>query len=163
MVDPKRVIEAALFAAGGPVSLDALREITGQSRQAVNKFLGELAEDYRGSALEIVNIGGEKHLMQAMPKYSEYIAAIAPREFDAPTVRTLSVIAYNQPIKQSEIVEMRGNKAYDHIKFLIDRGIVKGKKHGHTKILRTTDAFAEYFSLSSNEPELIRKEFKKSE
>jgi segregation and condensation protein B len=67
------------------------------------------------------------------------------------------MIAYHQPVVQSDLVDMRGNSAYDHIRDLKERGLVKAEPHGRTRLLSTTPLFADYFGLEENDPEAIRK------
>ena len=87
-------------------------------------------------------------------------------EFNKGEQETLAIIAYKQPIKQSIVVKIRGNKAYDHIKKFIDIGLVVGKRVGHTKELRFSDEFFEYFHLvkkGDGSTELVVNEEKSSE
>jgi segregation and condensation protein B len=62
----------------------------------------------------------------------------------------LAIIAYKQPIKQSVIVKIRGNKAYDHVKKFIELNLVKKKKVGHTNELSLSDEFYDYFNLQDS-------------
>ncbi|MCK4531484.1 MAG: SMC-Scp complex subunit ScpB, partial [Candidatus Aenigmarchaeota archaeon] len=59
--------------------------------------------------------------------------------------RTLALIAYKEPIKQSEIVRIQGNKAYSYIKLLTKKGLIKSEKEGRTRILMLTKEFERYF------------------
>jgi segregation and condensation protein B len=59
----------------------------------------------------------------------------------------LGIIAYKQPIKQSVIIKIRGNKAYEHIKTFLDMGLIKKKKAGHTEELSLSDDFYDYFTF----------------
>ena len=68
-------------------------------------------------------------------------------EFTKAEQETLAVIAYKQPVKQSVIVNIRGNKAYEHIKKFLENELVVGKRVGHTKELRLSEDFYEYFHL----------------
>lgn len=66
-------------------------------------------------------------------------------------MRTLSLIAYHNPILQKEVVKIRGNGAYSHIEELLDRNFIKSEKEGRTKLLSVTDYFLRYFELESTE------------
>ncbi|OYT36589.1 hypothetical protein B6U91_00895, partial [Candidatus Pacearchaeota archaeon ex4484_71] len=55
---------------------------------------------------------------------------------------------YKQPLKQSILVKIRGNKAYDHVKKFADLNLIKKKKEGHTNILTLSDEFYDYFNVS---------------
>ena len=97
---------------------------------------------------EIVN----KENMWKMDVKEEYVSLInklatGSAEFTKAEQETLAVIAYKQPVKQSVIIKIRGNKAYEHIKNFIGTGLVQGKRVGHTKELTLSDTFFEYFHL----------------
>jgi segregation and condensation protein B len=151
------IIEAALFAAGRAVSLEKLAKITGKPKKAVLSAVQELTEAYssRGSGIEILNLG-ERYVMQVKPEYSELMREVAPKELSAPKLRTLSMIAYHQPLLQSDLIDMRGSGAYDHIKDLIERGFVESVPCGRSRKLSTTPLFADYFGLKRNDPKAIK-------
>ena len=73
--------------------------------------------------------------------------ATGSSEFSKAEQETLAIIAYKQPIKQSVIIKLRGNKAYDHVKKFSELGLLKKKKEGHTHILLLSDEFYDYFNL----------------
>ncbi|WP_406660510.1 SMC-Scp complex subunit ScpB [Methanolobus sp. ZRKC3] len=154
----KETIEAALFAAGCALDVDILRKLVNKSKKQVLLIMHELLEDYtsRESGIELLDLG-ERYVMQVKPSYTDLVRPVAPKELSAPMLRTLSMIAYHQPLIQSELVDMRGNSAYDHIRELKERGLVEAIPHGRTKLLRTTPVFADYFGLESNDPDLVKK------
>ena len=151
------IIEAALFAAGRAVSLEKLAKITGKPKKAVLSAVQELTEAYssRGSGIEILDLG-ERYVMQVKPEYSELMREVAPKELSAPKLRTLSMIAYHQPLLQSDLIDMRGSGAYEHIKDLIERGFVESVPCGRSRQLSTTSLFADYFGLKRNDPKAIK-------
>ncbi|MHC1572802.1 MAG: SMC-Scp complex subunit ScpB [Methanosarcinales archaeon] len=152
----EELIEAALFVAGEPVSEKKLKKIVGSLRKtqrAIEHLIYEYRE--RETALEIVELD-RKYVMQLKPEYSKHVEKIAPREISAPALRTLAIIAYHQPITQRELVQIRGNTIYDHIQELNERGLIKARPHGRTKILTTGRNFPEYFNLTTNDPKKIR-------
>ncbi|HII02755.1 TPA: SMC-Scp complex subunit ScpB [Methanosarcinaceae archaeon] len=151
------IIEAALFAAGRAVSLEKLAKISGRSQKTIISVLGELMETYasRETGLEILDLG-ERYVMQVKPEYSELMREVAPKELSAPKLRTLSMIAYHQPLLQSDLIEMRGSGAYEHIRDLIERGFVDSVPCGRSRQLSTTLLFADYFGLKRNDPQAIK-------
>ena len=151
------IIEAALFAAGRAVSLEKLAKITGKPKKTVLSAVQELMEAYtsRKCGLEIINLG-ERYVMQVKPEYSELMREVAPKELSAPKLRTLAIIAYHQPLIQSDLIEMRGSGAYEHIKDLIERGFVDSVPCGRSRQLSTTSLFADYFGLKRNDPRAIK-------
>lgn len=151
------IIEAALFAAGRAVSIEKLTKITGKPKKAVLSAVQELMKAYssRRSGIEIIDLG-ERYVMQVKPEYSELMREVAPKELSAPKLRTLSMIAYHQPLLQSDLIDMRGSGAYDHIKDLIERGFVESVPSGRSRQLSTTSLFADYFGLKRNDPKAIK-------
>ncbi len=152
MLSEKSIAEAALFASGVPLSILEVARILNTSQERAREVIVQLKEEYaqRNSALEILELEG-KYVLQLKAEYSELVSQLAPKEISTPVLRTLSVIAYRQPITQSKVVQIRGNKAYEHIKELAERGLIASEKYGRTKLLKTTQGFAEYFGLKQND------------
>ncbi|WP_440953262.1 SMC-Scp complex subunit ScpB [Methanococcoides sp. FTZ1] len=154
----KEIIEAVLFAAGGAVDIQTFAKVVSKPVKAIKPVIQELMEEYstRESGMEIIDLDG-RYVMQVKPKYTDLVSPVAPKELRAPILRTLSMIAYHQPVVQSDLVDMRGNSVYDHIRELKERGFIEAVPHGRTKLLQTTSLFADYFGLKSNDPESIKK------
>ncbi|RZN60183.1 SMC-Scp complex subunit ScpB [Methanonatronarchaeum sp. AMET6-2] len=156
-MDDKKIVEAALFTAGNPLNIKEISETTGIPQKKVKDRLKQLKQEYtdRDTSIEIKEVN-KKYVMQVKPKYSEKVMNLAPIEISTPVLRTLSVIAFQQPVSQSEVVDIRGNKAYNHIKELNEMGFVEAKPYGRTKLLKTTTGFAEYFGIEATSPEEVR-------
>lgn len=156
-IDSKPLIEAALFAAGKALSLKDLSRLSGLSEENARSLAEELVRDYsaRESGIEIRGFE-DRYVMQVRASLARDVISVAPREIDAPLIRTLAIIAYKQPLKQSDLAEIRGNKSYSHVKELEQMGLINAKKTGRTKVLTTTKGFAEYFGLGSDSPEFVR-------
>jgi segregation and condensation protein B len=152
----KEIIEAALFASGEPLDELQLRNLT--KLKNVGDIVRQLINEYaqRGSAIEIVEIEG-RFVMQVKPEYAEKVRHVAPKELRSPVLRTLSMIAYHQPITVADLVDRRGAAAYDHVRDLEERGLISAEPHGRTRMLQTTVRFAEYFNLDSADPEAIKR------
>ncbi|MEM2989730.1 MAG: SMC-Scp complex subunit ScpB [Halobacteria archaeon] len=157
MLNEKSIVEAALFASGAPLNILEIARVLNTSQERAREVIVKLKEEYeqRNSALEILELEG-KYVLQLKGEYSELVSQLAPREISTPVLRTLSIIAYFQPITQSKVVQIRGNKAYEHIKELWEKGLISSEKHGRTKLLKTTQGFAEYFGLIKNDIESIK-------
>jgi segregation and condensation protein B len=157
-INSKALIEAALFAAGRALSVKDLARLSGLSEDEALSLADELIGDYsmRKSGIEI-RCFENKYVMQVRASLARDIISVAPREIDTPLIRTLAIIAYKQPLRQSDLAEIRGNKSYSHVKELEKMGLINGKKCGRTKVLTTTKGFAEYFGLNSESPEFIRR------
>ncbi|WP_456468962.1 SMC-Scp complex subunit ScpB [Archaeoglobus sp.] len=158
----KKIIEAILFSSSEPVKVSELARITGKDKIEILNILSDLIKDYssRDTSIEIIKVG-EKFLMRVKPQYAEYVEKFTVREFDRGTLRTLAVIAIKQPVTLAKVAKIRGNKCYDHVKKLVERGLVKAEKKGRSTILTTTEEFATYFGLESSEPEKIKEALKK--
>jgi segregation and condensation protein B len=147
-------VEAALFISARFLNLQELVMLTDINPLMLKELLLKLSEKYNkeDSAIEIIS----KDDMWKMDVRQEYIGMInklatGSSEFSKAEQETLAVIAYKQPVKQSVVVKIRGNKSYDHIKNFIDIGLVQYKNIGHTKELRLSDDFFEYFHLQKKE------------
>lgn len=156
MITDKGIIEAALFVSGEPVEKAQLKNLV--KRKNVHELIQELIDEYqqRNSPLEIKELDGGV-VMQVKPEYAEKVRPIAPKELRAPVLRTLSMIAYHQPIIQSELVDRRGAAAYEHVRDLEERDLISAKPEGRSRILQTTPRFSEYFNLESSDPEEIKR------
>ncbi len=157
-MNTQQVVEAALFSAGRAVSVDEIAEQENLNKATVEKAVKALAKVYdeRDTVLEIRKAGA-KWAMQVRTVAAEPAAKFAPMEIPAKVLKTLALIAYHQPIKQSDLKDMIGTKVYDHIPELKERGLVKTRRDGVTKILTVTQAFPEYFGLDAATPDQIRR------
>lgn len=143
-------IEAALFLSARYLTLNELVTLTDINPLLLKELLEKLVEEYvqRDGAIEIL----KREDMWKMDIKREYFSMInklatGSAEFSRAEQETLAIIAYKQPVKQSVIIKIRGNKAYDHIKHFIEIGLVKAKKQGHTKELSLSEEFYDYFHL----------------
>lgn len=153
----RHVVEAALFSAGKPVSIEEIVALTFLSPEAIKQALKDLQKDYetRDTVLE-VGKAGLKWAMQVKTAAAEPATKFAPPEIPKKLLKTLALIAYHQPMKQSELVDMIGTKVYEHVPELAERGLVKARVEGATKILSTTALFPEYFGLDASNQDEVR-------
>lgn len=154
-------IEAALFVAGRWLSLQELITLTDINPITIKETLKILKEKYEDSqsAIQII----EKENMWKMdlePEYHSIVSKLVTgsSEFTKAEQETLAVIAYKQPVKQSVVIKIRGNKAYDHIKKFIQLGLIKVKKLGHTLELNLSEEFYNYFNVSEKGDDKILEE-----
>ncbi len=155
----KELIEAALFAAGGPVSDAQIKVMLNRSVAYISGLVDQIIEEYRArnSPLEVIRLDG-KYVMQLRSEYASKVMSVSPRELTTPVLRTLSIIAYYQPIFQNELVNVRGDKVYDHVAVLLERGLIEKIKEGRSFKLTTTAAFCDYFGLTHGDMESIKKQ-----
>ena len=148
------IVEAVLFISGRFLSLQDLVMYTGINPITLKETLLALEEKYKQNtgALDLI-VKGDLYKMDIRQEYAWLTNKLASgsTEFTKAEQETLAIIAYKQPITQSVIVKIRGNKAYDHIKKLIDVGLVKPKRTGHTYELKLDEAFYNYFSIKTKE------------
>ena len=146
-------LEAVFFVSGRFLNMQEIISFTDFNPIIIEGLIEKLQEKYSkdNSAMEIVEKNGFWK-MDVKPEYSGIINKIATgsSEFGNAEKETLAIIAYKQPIKQSVIIKIRGNKAYDHIKKFVELDLVKRKKLGHTHELSITDEFYDYFNLKKN-------------
>ena len=113
------MVEAALFSAGKPISIDDISTSTGIEPVLVKLYLKKLMSSYsrRETSLELIK-AGKKYSLRIQEPYVERIATLAAPEVNPKLLKTAALIAYHQPMRQSELVEMYGSKIYDHVKEL---------------------------------------------
>jgi len=150
MQEEKNKIETILFTTGRFMALQEIADLCGiGSVGTVKEIVEELIKDYgsREGSLEIFEEKG-KYKLSIKKKYNYLTSKLLDvAEMDAPTQKTLAVIAYKQPSIQAEVIKIRGNKAYDHIGNLKEMDFVTAEKFGRTKLLKLTQKFFDYFDL----------------
>ena len=155
--DKKRdrgLLEAALFLAGKPLSRRKLANILDEASLAyVDVLLDELREElsqtHRGIELRVKE---GKILLQVKSDYVDAVAHLAPQQdIPRPILRSLAMIAYNNPMTQADLVKARGNKAYGHVQELIERRLIRAEAQGRTLLLHVTGEFLRHFGLTNVE------------
>ena len=158
MTDEKGIVEAALFSAGHPIPVEEIAQTTAFEPARVKELLKELEADYtnHGSAIEVASVGG-KWTMQIRMDYSARAQAFAPPEVPRDLLKTMALIAYHQPLLQSELADMIGSKVYEHVQQLEGINLISKKPSGRSFELTTTRYFAEFFGLRETSREGIRR------
>ena len=152
-MDAKRAAEAALFSSAEGLRISEISQRTGIPEEDIRTAVMDLRE--RDSAIMISKVGSEYRMM-LRTEYSDFTGKFAKAEMPAGVMRTLSTIAYNQPVLQSALLKTRGPRTYDDVHRLIEMGFVSGKKSGQTLELTTTNKFSEYFGIGSTRKSDIR-------
>ena len=157
-MDEKGAVEAALFSSAEKIGVSEIAERTGLPEEKIRSALRDLRREYddRESAIMIAKIGNE-YKMMLRTEYTEYSGKFAKAEMTGGMMRTLSTIAYNQPVLQSELFKTRGPRVYDDVRALIEMDMVSGKRSGQTLELTTTKKFSEYFGIGSTRIADIKK------
>lgn len=159
-MEPKRLIEAALFMSGRELSVPELKKLTGiASAGHIKSLLDELQGDYRESALEIFEADGS-YLMKVKDGYVENVKQFAQSEaISKSALRTLSYVARHNGIMKSEVVKRIGTVVYSDVKELVENGFILQRKYGRSSKLFLTDKFRAYFEQQKPEeagPEVPR-------
>ena len=159
------LLEAALYVAGRPLDLNELCSVLEtRSKKKTKKFVTTLMQEYSGrnTALEILELKDERYVLQLKADFTPLVKKLVNRPLlSSGPLKTLSYIAYRQPISQKRVVEVRGQHSYGHIKLLKDMGLVAAERSGRSMALKTTDYFADYFGLL-HDPSLMKKELKRT-
>ena len=158
------LLEAALYIAGRPLDLNELCQVIGsRSKKKAQKYAETLMQEYaaRNTALEILALKDERFVLQVKPEFTPLIKKLVNRPLlSSGPLKTLSYIAFRQPISQKRVIEVRGQHAYGHVKELKEMGLIAAERSGRSMALRTTDYFSDYFGLTQDVT-LMKKELKR--
>lgn len=154
----KARIEAVLFVTAKAMQVSEIAEILKEDELLVEDALLELIMDYsaREGALEIDDEQG--YILQVKEDYKDIVEKLCPVELKPAVLKTLTVIALKEPIRQAYLKELRGSTAYDHIQELLKKGLISRNKdkNGRSFNLKTTPKFAEYFKLKGDTKTLAK-------
>ena len=150
--DNSRKIEAALFIAGRFVSIKELITLTDINPILIKKILADLKDRYKESGITIVQ-KEDNWKMDVAENYTSIVNRFATgsSEFTKAEQETLAMIAHKQPMKQSVLIRIRGNKGYDHIRKFSELGLISKKKTGHTYEISLAESFYDYFHVNRGE------------
>ncbi len=158
------LVEAALYVAGRPLDLNELCGVLGsRSKKRAKKVVEGLIQEYatRNTALEVLALKDERYVLQLKANFTPLVKKLVNRPLlSSGPLKTLSYIAYRQPISQKRVIDVRGQHAYGHIKLLKEMGLISAERSGRSMSLRTTDYFADYFGLTQDTASM-KKELKR--
>ncbi len=154
----KYIVEAALLAAGRPLSLDQLRDLFGDeqplSRTEIREALDALSRDYagRGIGLGEVASGFRIEVRSSMSPWLTKLWEERPPRYSRALMETLSIVAYRQPVTRGDVEEIRGVAVTTNIiRTLLERGWIKVVGYrdvpGKPAMYGTTREFLDYFGL----------------
>lgn len=154
----KTIVEAALMAAGRPLSVDELQSVFGDfsrpERKQIREALTTLQADYEERAIELKEVASGFRI-QVRTRNTEYISRLweeRPPRYSRALMETLALIAYRQPITRGEIEEIRGvSVSTSIVRTLMERNWVRVIGHrdvpGRPAMFGTTKEFLDYFGL----------------
>lgn len=156
------LLEAILFGAGRSMSVDELAKLLGKRNFQVSESLTELKKDMVGreqSALQLSEVSG-RWIIEVNPSLSQFLPDTFKPEIPQRLLPAAALIAYHQPMPQAQLVDMLGQKAYDHVRDLANLGLIDKRREGLTRRLTTTRRFAEYFGCPEVEYRKVKAWFR---
>src|SRR5512134_3061675 len=158
--DAKRILEAALLASQEPVSATDLKRLFDGELgvDALRRLLAELAEEWRGRAVELVSLasGWRFQTRAELQPYLDKLFPEKPPRYSRAVMETLAIIAYRQPVTRGDIEDVRGvGVSTQIIQALETRGWIDVVGHretpGRPALYATTTRFLDDLGLRSLE------------
>jgi len=156
------LLEAILFSAGRSLSVVEMSENLGYEEDEIVESIGNLQSTIkrrRGGGLQIVEIGG-KWAMEVKPGIADHLPKETKSELPPKLLKAAALIAYHQPMPQSRLVELLGQRAYDHIRELAQAGLIGRRRDGNTRRLTTTRRFSEMFGCPHTDRKKVKAWFR---
>ncbi len=153
MSEESNKVESLLFSSGRKMREDEIVQLTNLKLSQVKKGLEELKEKYgdEDSSLMLDN-EGDTWKLAVREKYLGIVQNIVSEtELDKSIMETLAVIAWKYPILQADVIKIRNNKAYEHMKELEAAGFIAREVYGRTRSIKLTQKFFDYFDLPKGE------------
>lgn len=154
MLSLAHTIEAILYLKAQPLTASELAEYAKCDRASIEEGLIELMADYahRDSALEIVETPNG-YVLQLRETFHHLIQELLPADLGVGALRTLAAIALKGKISQTNLVEIRGSNAYQHVQELVELGFVRKRRQsdGRSYWLQVTDKFHQYFQIHQDQ------------
>ncbi len=158
-------IESALYSAGRPLSVEDLIRASGtESRSKTLALLDSIMKKTKNAfkSIEIIILPDGNYVFQLKPEYSSSVRRYASKPIlSKATQKTLSYIAFEQPVSSKQLVEIRGSGVYVHLKELRQLNFIENQNIGRMKIYSTTEKFQKYFGISGDVNILKQRLFKK--
>lgn len=143
-------IEAILYLKGKPLSISEIAEYASCDRATAEDGILELIDSYarRDSALEVVETPAG-YCLQLRADFQDLVQTMIPVELGVGALRTLAAIALNSPILQSDLINLRGSGAYQHVQELVELGFVRKRRDNDSRSysLQVTPKFHQYFQI----------------
>ena len=156
------LLEATLFGAGRSMSVTELCDSLGYDEDEMLDCLYSLRSTLkrrRGGALQIAEVG-DRWAIEVKPEIAEHLPKEAKTELPKKLLKAASLIAYHQPMSQSRLVELLGQKAYDYVRELAQYGMIDRRRDGNTRRLTTTRRFSEAFGCPYTDRKKVKAWFR---
>ena len=143
-------IEAILYLKGKPLSLSEIAEYASCDRAAAEEGIIELMDNYahRDSALEVIETP-DGYTLQVRSDFHDLVQRLIPVELGVGALRTLAAIALNNPILQTDLINLRGSGVYQHVPELVELGFIRKRRDNDSRsyTLQITPKFHQYFQI----------------
>jgi len=156
------ILEAIVFGAGKSMSVPELSELVNKSNSEVEDALNSLRSTIKrrkDSALQLTEVSG-RWILEVKTGLSPFLPESFRADIPQRLLPAAALIAYHQPMSQAQLVDMLGQRAYDHVRELSNRGLIDRRRDGLTRRLTTTRRFAEYFGCPEVEFRKVRTWFR---
>ncbi|HSD04254.1 MAG TPA: SMC-Scp complex subunit ScpB [Nitrosopumilaceae archaeon] len=158
-------LEAALYSAGRPLTMEELIRASGtESRTKTLALMTNLIKRAKSAfkAIEVASLPDGSYVFQLKPEFNTVIRKYASKPLlPTATLKTLSYIAYMQPISSKQLVEIRGSGVYLHLRLLHQLDYIEHQNVGRMKIYTTTEKFQKYFGIQGDKDSLKQRLFTK--
>ncbi|MDE0858251.1 MAG: SMC-Scp complex subunit ScpB [Candidatus Poseidoniaceae archaeon] len=156
------LLEATLFGAGRSMTVTELSAALGYDDDEMLDSLYSLRSTLkrrRGGALQVAEVG-ERWAIEVKPDIANHLPRETKTEIPQKLLKAAALVAYHQPMAQSRLVELLGQKAYDYVRELAQLGMVDRRKDGNTRRLITTRRFSEAFGCPYTERKKVKQWFR---
>ena len=148
-------LEASLYSAGRPLTIEELIRASGtESRTKTLALMTNLVKKTKATfrAIEVASLPDGSYVFQLKPEFNTVIRKYASKPLlPTATLKTLSYIAYMEPISSKRLVEVRGSGVYMHLKLLHQLDYIEHQNVGRLKIYNTTEKFQKYFGIQDKD------------
>ncbi len=144
------------------MSLAELSEMLEKPKGEIHVALSNLRKsisEREVCALQITEVSG-RWIFEVKPELSTHLPETFRADIPQRLLPAAALIAYHQPMAQSQLVDMLGQRAYDHVRDLAKMGLIDRRRDGLTRRLTTTRRFAEYFGCPEVEYRKVRTWFR---
>ena len=149
-----RKIEAVLFAVGRDIAVEEIAQLCSLRDEDVLSLLQDLKNEYHqnNDCSLVLHEKGKFWKFSVKDAYLPLVTSLVERtDLDKSVMETLAVIAWKYPIQQADLIKIRHNKAYDHLKMLQERDFIVKEKFGRTYKIKLTPKFFDYFDLPTQD------------
>ena len=148
-------LEAALYSAGRPLTLEEIKPVVKtRSDNICKKVAVALRKQYnaRDRALEIVRLKDGRVSMQLKENYDDFVKQFNNKPLlKLGPLKTLSYVAFHQPVDQRQVIEARGSHVYSHLRMMENMGLIhRERTEDRSFMITTTSFYGDYFGFSHN-------------